>query len=133
MAGTFNLDTLKFECDYANNSILCKYEYVQACKEYGPNSFCIFADMSQYLLIVQDWKVIHQITESDPGNTEKFWQHPLPGFDMEKFPFLISSGKESYNLVNVKDGTMQPLIKGTGYNSKAQPPAFIIDKGDNGF
>ena len=85
------------------------------------------------LLIVQDWKVIHEIEDPVPGNTEKFWQLPLPGFDMVDFPFLISSGKESYNLVNVNDGTMQPLIKGSAYNSKAQPPGFIIDKGANGF
>ena len=133
MAGTFNLDTLKFECDYANNSILCKNEYVQSCTEFGPNRLCIFADLSQYLLIVHDWKVIHEIAEPDPGNTEKFWQIPLPGFHMLDFPFLISSGKESYNLINVKDGKMYKMIKGSAYNSKAQPPAHVIDKGAKGF
>ena len=127
------MDSLKFECDYTNSSILCKNEYVQACTEFGPKRLCIFADLSQYLLIVQDWKIIHEIVETDPGNTEKFWQFPLPGFDMEDFPFLISSGKESYNIINVKLGTNQKLLKGTSFNSKAQNPGFIIDNGTRGF
>ena len=82
---------------------------------------------------MQDWKVIHEIAEQDVGNTDKNWQLPLPGFHMEDFPFLISSGKESYNFINVKDGTSQKLIKGSSENRYAQQPGFIIDKGDKGF
>lgn len=79
----------------------------------------MYADLSQDLLIVVDWKVIYEIGDNAPGNTEKFWHIPLPGFDIETFPFLMTSGKESYNLINVKDGTMFELVKGTAYNSKA--------------
>ena len=81
-------------------------EYVNSGREVAPNRIICFADVVKNLLIVQDWKVIHEISEPEPGNTEKFWQEPLPGFDLDYFPFLLTSGKESYNIVNVKDGHM---------------------------
>ena len=34
----------------------------------------------------------------------------MPGFDPEDFPFILSTGKESFNLVNVKNATHIPLI-----------------------
>ena len=34
----------------------------------------------------------------------------MPGFDAEGFPFILSTGKESFNLVNVKNATHIPLI-----------------------
>ena len=120
MYGDYDLDECKFKCsDYAANSILMKNEYVQSCTEFAPNNIIVFADLSQCLMVLKDWKVVHELSQMDPGNTEKFWQAPVPGFDVDDFPFVLCSGKVSYNLVNIKTGIMQPLIKGSAFNSKA--------------
>ena len=70
------------------------------------------------LLIVHDWIVVKKGLIEDPraGNIEKFWMEPLPGFqyekigDQEEFPWMVCSGKESINLVNVKTHLLMPLI-----------------------
>jgi len=46
---------------------------------------------------------------------------------LKTFPFLVVSGKESFNLVNVVRGTNQPLIKASGRNFYGQAAAFFTD------
>ena len=46
----------------------------------------------------------------NPGNTDKFWLEPVPGFDVETFPFIVSSGHESLNLINVKECRHEVLV-----------------------
>ena len=35
----------------------------------------------------------------------------MPGFDEKEFPFIVVSGNETFNLINVKTAYMQVLIK----------------------
>ena len=42
-------------------------------------------------------------------NCRGFW--PLPGFDPEVYPFVIARNSAAFNLINVKMGTLQMLIK----------------------
>ena len=57
-----------------------------------------------------------------------FWLEPLPGFDEDKFPFVISSGDESLNLINVKDDYHEPLIKAPVWTDGPQQAVlFLLD------
>ena len=56
----------------------------------------------------------------------------MPNFDEQTFPFMICSGREIFNLVNVRDFTMQPLIQAPCINIRCQQ-AFFFKKEDFGF
>ena len=58
------------------------------------------------LLIMIDWQVIDYIQDNQKGNLYKTWFAPLPGFDEELFPFIVVSGRESINLISLKDKSM---------------------------
>ena len=64
-------------------------------------------------LVLRNWKVTNKIIDPVPGNARKFWLKPLPNFDIEHCPFIISSGNATYNIVNVKSETMQILVQAT--------------------
>ena len=86
--------------------------------EYAKDKMIIHVT-SRDLLVVHNWQKIYEIIEGNAGNTMKFWIAPIPGFDEKTFPFLICNGWESYNLINLKDLSMQVLIKASGKNTKA--------------
>jgi hypothetical protein len=44
-------------------------------------------------------------------NCRGFW--PLPGFDPEKYPFVIARNQVAFNLLNIKTGFAQTLIRDT--------------------
>ena len=58
------------------------------------------------LLIVIGGSVVSCLSDPNPGNHQKYWLEVLPGFDVEKFPFVVVSGCQSFNLVNVKEKCM---------------------------
>ena len=89
---------------------------------------------SRDLLIIQDWKVISQIIDPEYSNTQKYWIEALPGFDENEFPFVVCSGWLTFNIINVRDMVMEPLIDPFGKNKKAmsQEGAFFIEQ-DFGF
>ena len=66
---------------------------------------------SKDLMIIHNWEVIKLIEEKDTGNDRKEWLHPFPGFHVDTFPFVITSGWKAFSLINVKTGSMQVLIK----------------------
>ena len=109
---------LIFKCeDYSTNSIVLYTEHTTSVCEYAPNSLLAYsADVSQVLLIIHDWKVLHVIADVEPGNTNKFWLEPLPGFDADSFPLILTSGNETYNLVNVREARMYQLVQGSSKN-----------------
>ena len=63
------------------------------------------------MLIVKNWNKIHTIADPNPLNTGKNSILCLPNFHVETFPFLVSSGTHSFNLINVKEGSTEELIK----------------------
>ena len=53
---------------------------------------------------------MQEIIEPNDSNTNKYWMRPVPGFHETDFPFVICNGWEHFNIINVKDGYMEPLI-----------------------
>ena len=84
------------------------------------------------LLIIQNWEVITKIKEFNDGNTNKYWIRELPGFNEVDFPFIICSGWETFNLININDFHMETLVKASVKNGIHQEAAFF-NKEDYGF
>ena len=82
------------------------------------------------MLVIDDWKITAVIHDSNTINSEKYWISKLPDFDIEEFPFLIVSGRESFNLINIVRATCQPLIKASSKNLYGQTAAFFIMASD---
>ena len=63
------------------------------------------------MLIVTDWTITSKIVDPAPDNNCKWHLQLIAAFDFEKFPFVIASGKESINLINVRTQQIQVLVK----------------------
>ena len=94
-----------------------KNELVVSLLEYARNKVIIHVS-SRDLMILHDWNVIKQINDPSYSNTLKYWIKPLPGFDVQNFPFLICSGWMTFNIINIRDFMMEPLIKIHGGSAK---------------
>ena len=89
---------------------------------------------SRDLMILHNWQVVKQIIDPVFSNTLKYWIKPLPGFDEEEFPFVVCSGWMTFNIINVREMTMEPLIEFFGKNNRglSQEGAVLV-KEDFGF
>ena len=85
------------------------------------------------LLVVHDWCTIRKIEDPNQANISKYWIARMPFFDEETFPFLVSAGYETFNLVNVKDFTQDVLIQATGKIFFSQRAAFFTIMRHNTF
>ena len=113
--------------DIWNGSILLKEEVISQSREYAHEKILVHVT-SRDLFLVHHWQVVHKFVEPNYGNTLKMWLAPLPGFCEETFPFLICSGWESFNIINVKDFRMEVLINASGKKTNAQMPAFFVEE-----
>ena len=80
--------------------MLIKDEKVEAIFEYSHDKLI----MSLYptdIIIAHNFKVVKIIYKIQPGNFNKHWIVPLPGFDEVEFPFLLCSGRQNFTLINV--------------------------------
>ena len=110
--------------DTKENSMLLRKEIVQGLTEYATGKMIIHVN-STNLYIIEDWKNVKHINEPNVGNNQKYWLCPMSSwFDIEKTPFIIVSGSESFNIVNVKTKEMAPFI---------QYPACYYQGQDGGF
>ena len=126
-----NQETLELmDVDKKEESILLKNEACQAICEFAPNKMAIYARPA-HLFIVHDWEVVRRIEDSDMKNQNKYSIEPIPGFDIEKFPFLVCSGESSFNLFSVKDYYMELLVNAATSAMHAQT-AFFFDKEKGG-
>ena len=98
---TFQLQAVNLETE----SMMFMNEACHAICEYKPNKMVIHATLT-HLFIVNDWKVLHRIDDGDSKNREKHFISPIPNFDEVKFPFIITSGESSFNILNVNNGEM---------------------------
>ena len=64
-------------------------------------------DLGQGWRLVHDWTVIRKISEPNVKNKKKFHFIQLPGFDTDKFPFIVYSGNKTINLLNIRDFNSQ--------------------------
>ena len=99
--------------------MLLKNEGVYSILEFAANRMIISVQLTDFL-IAHDWQVVNCISDRNLGNTQKCWMALLPGFDQETFPFIISSGFESFNLINVNEYTQEPLIHASNKNARSQ-------------
>ena len=84
-------------------AILLKQFIIRSLVEFSPNKILAHYYPNN-LLIIKDWEKVHYIDcSANPGNVDKLCLVPMPGFDEENFPFIVSSGHESLNLINVKN------------------------------
>ena len=57
------------------------------------------------ILVIKKWCVTNRIID-DQGNSLKYQLIPIRGYDYETLPFVVSSGRKSINLINVKSATI---------------------------
>ena len=102
---------MEFVCkNQKENSIMLLSEESRSVHEYAENKIIISLYPTD-LLIVHNWVAVRRIIDTNPGNSQKFWIQQMPIFNEDTFPFLVCSGKETLNLINVKDFHLEPLIQ----------------------
>ena len=116
-------------CDMKTQSLLFKTEAIQGACEYAKNQF-IFYGRQEHLFLVKDWEVTRRINDPDSKNINKYSLSPLEGFDLDTFPFVVTSGESTFNLVNVRTGHMEVLIKAATSVLHAQTAIFYVQEGD---
>lgn len=115
--------------DMKTNSILFKTEAIQGVCEYAPNKF-IFYGRQEHLFLVDNWRVTKRINDPDSKNINKYSINMFEGFNLEAFPFIVTSGESTFNLVNVKTGHMEVLIKAATSVLHAQTSIFFVREPD---
>ena len=78
------------------------------------------------LLVSQDFQVIRRITDSDLGNIQKFQMLLFPDFNYESNPFVLVTGVNGLNVLNMKTGYMQRLMNLKIYVGPSQEIAFFM-------
>ena len=82
-------------------------------------------------MVVRNWNVTNIISDPVVGNRSKFFQAIPPFFDINNYPFVVSSGLVTYNLINVRTGKMQILIPGRAQNYFGQQGFCFSKQGNN--
>ena len=96
-------DGRKLEClDVQNNSIIIKNTSASQALEFAENKILVTVQDGTHILLIANWEVITVIKDPSNGNWQKYWIQKMPGFDEETFPFCITQGAQSFNLINVK-------------------------------
>ena len=80
-------------------------EEVAAVLEFAPDKMLLHIAPTD-LLVTHNWKVVSRIDDPNVGNIQKYWFCELPNFNAETFPFVLVTGVESFNLLNVKTSAM---------------------------
>jgi len=81
--------------------VLRSNETINYAMEYAPNKYVAHA-LPASILVVYKKKVVRKITDPNLKNHEKNLLLLIPGFNEEKFPFILSTGNEALNLVNLQ-------------------------------
>ena len=108
---TFDEEEVKFEYIDPENRYIFKNSMVEGLCEF-PNGV-ILDNFPDELIIMRDWKITNIIVDPASGNSRKMWLELLPNFHNDKCPYVIVSGNLTYNIVNLKTGTMHVLVPGT--------------------
>ena len=98
----FDCDLLKFS-PKGFESMLLKNEDVDGILEFAEGQF-LLSCLPNTLLVVKNWSVAHIITDESSRNIGKNMLVTMPGFCVDDFPFVLSSGRNSFNLINVITG-----------------------------
>lgn len=121
-----NMEEMCVRCkEHAANSALLKDEVVWSVFEYAPDCMLLSLAGTPDLLMVQHLKEVRVIADHDKGNLYKYWVAPLPGFDLETFPFLVSAGAKTFSLINIKERRLEKLINASSYPDAAMEGAYF--------
>ena len=90
---------------------------VEWVKEFEEDTILATVD-PDLIVIIEHWLGYKTITDPKESNIQKYFITPLPHFH-HKFPFILVTGYESINLVNVNTAEMQTLIKAPCKNIKS--------------
>ena len=93
-------------------SILFEGELCWSVYEYAPGRMLVSTKKNIFNL--QDWQMLHVYENnlSLRANFDKMGYFlPMPGFDLETFPFMIVSGAKSIKILNVNTDYMEALVK----------------------
>ena len=93
--------------DTLEQSLLVFNEMMTAICECKENCFVVSL-APRDIMIITNWTVQHVILDPEEGNKDKMFLQVLPGFNQD---YVLASGYNTTNLINVKRGTMQQLIK----------------------
>ena len=113
--GYFNLEELDSKENKAykhKSDYLIMNERIWYAQECDEDTVIVMLKPSD-ILVISNWRYSRRIIDPQSGNDMKKFLTPLPGPDLKNLPFLISSGKESLNLVSGERKKMQQLIIGT--------------------
>ena len=89
-------------------------EQIWSILEYAKKKYLV-TNTKGHLFVIENFCVVHKIKETVPGNTDKVSLLPMPLSGAKTSQFVISSGKESVNLINVERGTMQVLVNASSW------------------
>ena len=109
--GRFTFDQAKSELIRPagrQESLLLRGELVTALLEFAPNKLLV-ATATSHVLLLHDWERVRVYADAGPQPATGYLA-PLPGFDMEAFPFVAQAGERSINLINLREGSSEPLI-----------------------
>ena len=101
--------------DRSTTAVLLKDEIVWSVYEYAPNCMLISLNNTSDLLLILNLKETKIIPDPETKNYFKYWIAPFPGFNLERFPFLITAGEKNFSLINVNEGRIEKLINATSY------------------
>ena len=91
---------------------------VNSLAEFGENSILMGVKKDKLMLVAENYRVIHKIEVA--GNISFTSSQLMPNFDWETFPFIVALGKKTLDIVNVKTGYRDVLIRGTADNDYRQ-------------
>ena len=107
------MQTFDYPADMSSSMLIIDHKVHSVCETPDGNLF-IKLQADEMLLFVKNWQVINKIQVKQNFSLEK--NLVLPSFDIESFPFVLSYGRDSYDLVNLKTGRVETLIKGSAGN-----------------
>ena len=93
--------------DLEDHSALIK-QTVDGVKEYEEDKIIITVNPAT-IVIIENWLEYRFVDDKKEGNDQKYFIAPLPLF-RHTFPFIVCTGYESINIVNIKTMQMQKLI-----------------------
>ena len=95
--------------NYETETLLVESQYINQVLEFAKNRMLIVLDMTQ-LLVVHNWRIVHSFEDPSLQGRRGLWMCPMPYFNIDNFPFIVSSGRESINIINVKTFLIEHLI-----------------------
>ena len=89
--------------------MLMWYENVEAILEYSPEKMIMTLRPSIFLF-VDEWVAIKHLKQEE-RNFDQWSLKKLPGFNEDDFPYVVSSGKNYFSLINVKENLVTKFIE----------------------